>query len=54
MSNSIKLLGREIILNYEDGESLVFKMTDSPKYQVGTEWIDFEEERYFLVKDAKE
>ena len=54
MSNSIQILGKEIILNYEDGERLVFKMLENPKYQVGSEWIDFEDERYFLVKDSKE
>lgn len=54
MSNSIKILGKEIILKYEDGETLTFKMLDTPKYGVGTEWFDFEGERFFLVKESKE
>ena len=53
MSNSIQFHGKEIILNYEHGESLTFQMLESPKYEVGTEWIDFEDERYFLIKDSK-
>lgn len=54
MSNSIKILGKEIILKYEDGEILTFKMLETPKYDVGTEWLDFEGDRFFLIKDTKE
>jgi len=54
MSNTIEIHGKEIILKYEDGEKLTFKMLETPKYDVGTEWFDFDGERYFLIKHTKE
>lgn len=53
MNNSIKFLGKKIVLTDENGIEEVFEMVDNPVYTIGTEWFDHEGERYFLVKDKK-
>ena len=52
MKNTVKFLGRQLILTYEDGEVVVFEMEEHPSYKVGTEWIDINDERYFLKEET--
>jgi len=48
---SIFFSENEIIIKYDVGYSKIFKIKNSPKYQVGTEWIDFNGSRFFLCED---
>ena len=51
MNNSIKFLGKKIVLNYGEGIEEIFEMMETPLYEIGTEWFDYEGERYFLKKE---
>jgi len=48
---TIVFLQDKIILEYNDGYSQKFKSTTTPKYEEGTEWIVYNEVKYFLVED---
>jgi hypothetical protein len=48
---SISFYETEIIIKYDIGFSKKFKTKIFPKYQVGTQWIDFNGERFFLVDE---
>ena len=47
---SIKIHEEKIIVEYDYGLKQVFEK-DKPNYSVGSEWITWEGERYFLKKD---
>ena len=51
MNSTIQILGKKIILKYDDGIQEVFEIKESPVYEKGTQWFDFEDERYFLKKE---
>lgn len=45
---NLKLEGDTIMLIYPDGKKEIYKMEKNPNYIVGTIFIDFNHERFFL------
>jgi len=48
---TISIYENEIIITYNIGYSKTFKIKDSPKYLVGTQWIDYNGSRFFLTDE---
>ncbi len=48
---TISIYENEIIITYNIGYSKTFKIKDSPKYLVGTQWIDYNGSRFFLTEE---
>lgn len=51
MENKIKFTENEIILIYSNGEILKFRIQKSSVYKVGDEFIDYNGNRFFLIKE---
>lgn len=45
---SFRFEGDKIILTYDDGIYLTYKMKPTPSYKVGTIYFDYNGDRYFL------